>query len=113
MPRIRDISNTRKGVIDNDLSCAKKSEDSFHELQSEINFLRTDAATKYQEKIDETTKNLAKQREAEIEKLKNQIDSNIKKSQNEIKDFLAKSREKTADLIKNLTQEIKVKILTK
>jgi F-type H+-transporting ATPase subunit b len=70
LPRIRDIAKDRQDVIDTDLSAASKSEKESEHLQNEIDSLRTNAAVKYQESLDQTSKTLAKQRENEIESLK-------------------------------------------
>jgi F-type H+-transporting ATPase subunit b len=113
LPRISEIIKSRKSVIDKDLSLANKIETEIANLQNEIDALKTHASSSYQGKIEETSKSLAKERENAIENLKNKIEIDIKKSQSDIKEFLATSRQRSSNLISDITEKLKTKILTK
>lgn len=110
LPRIRNILNERKNVIDADLSSAASLDDKIYTLQQKTDSLRKDASQKYQIKLDEVSKDASAKREKMLLELKEKIEQITEKSRSELKDFIAKSHAESEAAIKNLSQKIKEKL---
>jgi F-type H+-transporting ATPase subunit b len=110
LPRIRNILNERKNVIDADLSSAASLDDKIYTLQQKTDSLRKDASQKYQIKLDEVSKDASVKREKMLLELKEKIEQITEKSRSELKDFIAKSHAESEAAIKNLSQKIKEKL---
>jgi len=110
LPRIRNILNERKNVIDADLSSAASLDDKIYALQNKTDALRKDASQKYQIKLEEVAKDASAKREKMLSDLKEKIEQITEKSRSELKDFIAKSRAESDVAIKNLSQKIKEKL---
>ena len=111
LPRITAIIAARKNIVDADKMLAHRLDSQIEELTSKTIDLRQQAGTNYQNKIDETLKKCATEKDKNIEELKEKIEAMNKKSREELKSFLENSKTKSAAAIQNLVQTIKTKIL--
>jgi F-type H+-transporting ATPase subunit b len=111
LPRISEIINSRKNIVDSDLNLAVKLDQEIEKLNSKSLQLRQNCAINYQEKIQEAAKNSTQERIKNIEELKNKIEEMNKKSRQDLQNFLENSKAESVKLIQDLTQKIKTKIL--
>jgi F-type H+-transporting ATPase subunit b len=112
LPRITNILKSRKSVIDAELSSTAELDEKIHQLQIKTDNLRKEAGQKYQSKLEETSKEAAKQRDKMIEEFKEKFEEITKKSRQELKNFVDKSNSESEVVIKNLAQKISNKLLS-
>lgn len=110
MPRITNIINDRKNLIDADVSMARELELKVADIEIKTEELRRSATATYQNKLDNASKNSQKEREELVEKLKEKLNHDAKESRQKLRDFVANSKAGNENLIKNLVQTIKEKI---
>lgn len=111
LPRIREIIENRKNVIESDMALTHELDQKIESLQTKTEKLRQEASKKYQSQIEETARQATKNRDKAVEEMKEKIDAITKKSRQEIKNFIKETEAKSASAIQNLIQEIKAKIL--
>lgn len=111
LPRITNIVSARKNTVDSDKNLAFKLDEEIEKLNSKSLELRQNSASSYQIKIEGALKDSAKEREKNIEELKNKIEEMNKKSRQDLQNFLENSKTQSVKLIQDLTQKIKAKIL--
>jgi len=111
LPRIGEIIDARKNLIDSDNSETAKLDQQIEEMHSKTSFLRKDASQKYQAQLEEVSRNAMKQRENSLEDLKEKVEDMTKKSRSDLKSFVENSKNQSAAAVQNLVQTIKTKIL--
>lgn len=111
LPRIRDIIASRKNVVDSDKLASLKLEKQIAHLQNKAQKLQQDAGKNYEDKMNETTRNIVKERDQALTSLKTDLDEVAKKSRSEIKLMLQKSEDRVSAMVKDLVKSVKTKIL--
>ncbi len=111
LPRITNILNNRQNIIEKDISLAKALDLQARDIETKVEELRKMASSTYQTKLDVAAKTSQKEREDLIEKLKEKLNNDAKESRQKLRDFVANSKAGNENLIKNLVQIIKEKIL--
>jgi len=111
LPRIRDIIEARKNLIDSDTAATAQLDKQIEDLHSKTLFLRQDATQKYQSQIEEVSRNAMKQREKSMDELKEKVEEMTKKSRSDLKAFVENSKNHSTKAVQNLVQTIKTKIL--
>ncbi len=107
LPRIAQIINLRKNVIDADLSAVAKLDEEIHQLEISAENLRKIANQNYQSKLEEVTKEAGKKREKMLEEFKEKYEEITKKSRLELVDFVEKSSAKNQTIAQDLAEKIK------
>lgn len=111
LPRIKNIVDTRKNLIDADNDATHQLDKQIEELHSKTMHLRQESAHKYQTQIEEVSRHAMQQREKSLEELKDRVEEMTKKSRSDLKSFIENSREKSVAAVQNLVSAIKTKIL--
>lgn len=110
LPRIKSIIDSRKLVIDEDLSSAASLEKKIYNLQIKSKNLRRDASQNYQLKLEESSKYTSKEKEKAIAELKEKIEDMTKKSHKELKIFFEQSKARSSQAVEEITKSIKKKL---
>lgn len=111
LPRIRDIIANRKKVVDADKISAKKLEIQVANLQGQTEKLQRDASDNYENKMDEISRQAARDRDLALANLKKDLEEKTKNSRQELKALLEKSESQATSAIQALVQNVKTKIL--
>ncbi len=111
LPRIRNIIAARKTVVDSDKANSRKLEKQISNLRHEAERVQQEASGNYEDKMDEISRQAAKERDQALINLKSALDEAGKKSRSELKSLLEKSEVQATAVIQGLVQNIKTKIL--
>lgn len=111
LPRIRNIITAREGVVASDKSASKKLEEQINDLQNKTEKLQHESSDAYEEKLEEISRKVAKDRERALTNLKNDLDERAKKSRAEFKLLLITAEAQALTAVQTLVQNIRTKIL--
>jgi F-type H+-transporting ATPase subunit b len=113
LPRIQKIIEERKTLIDSNLLAAKDLDCKIESIKTRTALLRQEASTAYSSKLEEVTKNAAKQRDKMVEELKEKLETKTQKSRQELRSFVEQSKAKSESTIAATVQTIYDKIFGK
>ncbi len=110
-PRVQEILDNRKKIINGDLSSASKINHEIDSLHTLIQKNSQESNSLYHDKIESTLKKISHTRQEAIENLKKTIDENSKKSRKELQELVIKSQRNSGEIINEIAKNIKSKIL--
>lgn len=112
LPRIHNIIAIRKNVVDSDKLATSKIERNVSDLRSKTDKLHKEASNSYENKINEISSKVLRDRDEALTKLKSDLEEMVKKSRLELKSFVETSEVNAVSAIQSLVQNIKTKILS-
>lgn len=111
LPRIREIVENRKNVIDSDLTDARTLESEIAALKNKSADMMREAELSYRKKIEESAKQASDHKEKEIERFKIDSKNATKKSKKQVAELIEKSKNDVKKLSQDLASSIEKKIL--
>lgn len=111
LPRVNEIFDQRKNVIDADIKEFKILEQEIAEIKEKSLKINKEADYKYRNLIEESLKKSSSLKENELSRFKENSQNILEKSKKEIDLMVEKSQDRSEKMINDLQNLIKTKIL--
>ena len=110
-PRVQEILDNRKKIIDGDISSAKKINHEIDSLKALAQKNNQKSNSVYHNKIESTIQKISHTRQEAIESLKKKIEENSKKSRKQLQELVLQSQKNSGKIIDEIAKNIKSKII--
>jgi F-type H+-transporting ATPase subunit b len=110
-PRVQEILDNRKKIIDGDLSSAGKINHEIDSLKAITQKNNQESNSIYHNKIESTIQKISHTRQEAIESLKKTIEENSKKSRKQLQELVFQSQKNSGKIIDEIAKNIKSKII--